>query len=124
MPELTDIPKELANVARDTTYVVVGLGVLGVQRSQVRRQELQRWLEKQDFSTGSLETHVSTARTELAKRAITLDDLLEQAIEQVETSLQPLEAQLPEPARDVVAKAHSQGREVRGYIRQRVHSVA
>lgn len=124
MPELTDIPKEIVNVARDTTYVVVGLGVLGVQRTQVHRQELQRWFESQDFGADSIEERVNSARAQLTRRAAELDELFEQAIDQVETSLKPFEAQLPEPAREVVAKAHSQGREVRGYIRERVRSVA
>ena len=42
MPELKDITDEITKTARDAAYVVVGLGVLGIQRAQVRRQQLQR----------------------------------------------------------------------------------
>ena len=38
MPEIKDITQEITKAVRDAAYVVVGLGVLGVQRAQVRRQ--------------------------------------------------------------------------------------
>jgi hypothetical protein len=35
-----------ADLARDATYVTVGLGLLGFQRAQVRRRELERSLRR------------------------------------------------------------------------------
>ncbi len=35
-----------AEVARDATYTAIGLGILGVQRVQVRRRELERVLRR------------------------------------------------------------------------------
>jgi hypothetical protein len=36
----------LGRLARDTVYVVVGFGVLGFQRAQVRRREVQKRVEE------------------------------------------------------------------------------
>jgi hypothetical protein len=36
----------LGRLARDTAYVVVGFGVLGFQRAQVRRREVQKRVEE------------------------------------------------------------------------------
>ncbi len=58
---------------------------------QVQRVELQNLLSK-DFS---LDDHLSSVRSELTKGVTQLDDLLENATQFVETSLQPAEAQLP-----------------------------
>jgi hypothetical protein len=38
---------DLRKIATDAAYVAVGLGVLGFQRAQVRRRELQHQLETQ-----------------------------------------------------------------------------
>ena len=35
----------LPKLARDAAYIVVGFGVLGIQRAQVRRRELHKRLE-------------------------------------------------------------------------------
>jgi len=35
---------KLTDLARDATYVTVGLGVLNLQRAQVRRREIERLL--------------------------------------------------------------------------------
>jgi hypothetical protein len=38
------VAHRLVDVARDATYVSVGLGILGLQRAQVRRRDLERRL--------------------------------------------------------------------------------
>jgi hypothetical protein len=110
------ISKGVTDLARDAAYVAVGLGVLGYQRAQVQRNELKSLLSK-DFS---LDQHLSTVRTELAKGVTQLDDLLETATQFVETSIQPLEQQLPTSITQLTTKAFGQAREVRSQIRQRV----
>jgi hypothetical protein len=119
MPEATNITalsKGVTDLARDAAYVAVGLGVLGFQRAQVQRVELQNLLSK-DFA---LDQHLSGVRTELTKSLKQLDDLLENASQFIETSLQPLEAQLPATVSQLATKAFEQAREVRSQIRQRV----
>lgn len=40
MPDMKEVSDEVTKVARDAMYVAVGLGVLGFQRAQVRRQQV------------------------------------------------------------------------------------
>ena len=119
MPELNninDLSKGVGNLARDAAYVAVGLGVLGYQRAQVRRVELTQKLGK-DFS---FEEHLSGVRDEVTKGVKQLDELVESAAQYLETSMQPLEEQLPPTVTQVTSKAFDQAREVRNQIRQRV----
>jgi hypothetical protein len=121
MPEVTNIStisKGVTDLARDAAYVAVGLGVLGFQRAQVQRVGLQNRLSK-DFS---LDQRLSGVRAELTKGVKQLDALLENATQFIETSLQPLEAQLPAAVTQLTTKACEQAREVRNQIRQRVAS--
>ena len=121
MPEVTNmgtISKGVTDLARDAAYVAVGLGVLGYQRAQVQRVELQNLLSK-DLS---LDQRLGGVRSELTKGVTQLDALLENATQLIETSLQPLEAQLPATVTQLTTKAFEQTREVRSQIRQRVAS--
>ena len=110
------VAKDVTDLARDAAYVAVGLGVLGYQRAQVQRNELKNLLSR-DFS---LDQHLSGVRTELTKGVTQLDDLLETATQFIETSIQPLEQQLPPTITQLTTKAFEQAREVRSQIRQRV----
>jgi hypothetical protein len=119
MPELTNITtltKGVTDLARDAAYVAVGLGVLGVQRVQVQRVDLKNKLSK-DFS---LEQRLSGVRSEVTKGVKQIDDLVESAALFVETSLQPLEQQLPATVTQLTTKAFEQAREVRSQIRSKV----
>ena len=120
MPDMTTnigtLSKGLTDLARDAAYVAVGLGVLGYQRVQVQRVELQNRLA-QDHS---LEERVDDVRQGVAKGFRHFDDLAESAAHFVETTLQPLEERLPEPVTQLTTKAREQAREVRAQIRQRV----
>jgi hypothetical protein len=119
MPDITNmgtISKGVTDLARDAAYVAVGLGVLGYQRAQVQRNELKNLLSR-DFA---LDQHLSGMRTELTKGVTQLDDLLETATQFIESSIQPLEQQLPATVTQLTTKAIGQAREVRSQIRQRV----
>jgi hypothetical protein len=117
MPEVTNIStlsKGVTDLARDAAYVAVGLGVLGFQRAQVQRVELQNKLSK-DFSLD-----FDGVRTNVTKGFKQIDDLAESASQFVETTLQPLEDKLPASVTQLTSKAREQAREVRTQIRQRV----
>ena len=120
MPEvptqITTISKGVTELARDAAYVAVGLGVLGYQRAQVQRVELQNRLSK-DFS---LDQHIDGVRLNVAKGFHQIDDLAETAMQFVETTIQPLEDRLPPSVTQVTVKARNQAREVRIQIRHRV----
>jgi hypothetical protein len=115
---MSTISKGVSDLARDAAYVAVGLGVLGYQRAQVQRVELHNRLSK-DFS---LDEHLDGVRVELTKGIAQLDDLVESATQFIESSMQPLEQQLPTPITQLATKAFEQSREVRSQIRQRVAS--
>src|SRR6201995_5765587 len=97
MPEvptnITNISKGVTDLARDAVYVAVGLGVLGYQRVQVHRVELQNRLS-QDLA---LDQHIDEVRQGVAKGFRQIDDLTESAVRFVETTLQPIEERLPAP---------------------------
>jgi hypothetical protein len=113
---ISTLSKGVTDLARDAAYVAVGLGVLGYQRVQVQRVELQNRLS-QDFS---LEERVDDVRQGVAKSFRQIDDLAESAAHFVETTLQPIEEKLPASVTQLTTKAREQAREVRAQIRQRV----
>ena len=113
---ITTLSKGVTDLARDAAYVAVGLGVLGYQRVQVQRVELQTRLSK-DFS---LDHHLGDVRQGVVKGIHQIDDLAETAVHFVETTLQPLEDKLPSSVSQVTTKAKEQAREIRIQIRQRV----
>lgn len=122
MPNVTanigSLSKGATDLARDAAYVAVGLGVLGYQRVQVHRVELQNRLS-QDLA---LDQHIDEVRQGVAKGIRQIDDITESAVRFVETTLQPLEERLPAPVTQVTAKAREQAREVRTQIRDRVRA--
>ncbi len=122
MPDVSDninsLSKGVTNLARDAAYVAVGLGVLGYQRVQVHRVELQNRLT-QDLS---LDQHIDDVRQGVAKSVRQIDDLTESAVRLFETTLQPFEDRLPPSVTQLSVKAREQAREVRSQIRQRVRA--
>jgi hypothetical protein len=108
--------KGVTDLARDVAYVAVGFGVLGYQRVQVQRVELQNRLS-QDFS---LDDRMDDVRHGVAKGYRQIDDIAESATRFFETSLQPIEEKLPPSVTQLTNKARVQAREVRAQIRQRV----
>ena len=77
MPDVTTnintLSKGVTDLARDAAYVAVGLGVLGYQRAQVQRVELQNRLS-QDLS---LDQRIDEVRHGVAKGIHQIDDLAE-----------------------------------------------
>ena len=114
MPELKDVTDEIAKTAKDAAYVVVGLGVLGFQRAQVRRQELVKRLAD---PKAQVESRLGDVRGELSRRAKDVDELVEEAIARLETTLSPIEQRLPLQARNLVEQARTQAREARQQLR-------
>lgn len=95
--ETSDIATELARRARDAAYVAVGLGVLGLQRAQVLRHELVR-SERVDEEVARLRSGIVTGTQQMG-------EWVEGTLSFVTAQLAPLGAQLPEPARELAARA-------------------
>lgn len=119
MPDLNDFTTEVTGLARDAVYVAVGLGVLGVQRAQVQRVELQKRLGL-DLGDADLGGRLDGARSALSAGVEQLDVLLEEASRFVEDTLQPIEAQLPPQVRAITQLAQDQVRGIRSQIRSLV----
>ncbi len=118
--DLTELPGEVASIARDAAYVFVGLGVLGFQRAQVQRVELQSKLA----TDLTLDERVTDLREAVVSGLHQVDELVETAIRFVEATLEPIEEQLPTVAREIAKRAHDQAREVRSQLRDRVAPAA
>ena len=108
---------ELAKGAVDTA---VGLGVLGFQKLQVGRVELQKRLAKNEAIAGSY----SGIRSEALRRASKFDTLVTDALRSVETSLNPVTGRLPEPARHVASVAQARIDELHAKVSQFLASAA
>jgi hypothetical protein len=120
-PDFSKAAKDIAAVAKDATYVVIGAGVLGYQQAQVQRQELLKRLA--DPKSG-IEDRFGAVRNDLsgALHSVdsTVDGLLErfeEIIERLETAVAPLEDRLPTQARDLAKQVHVQAREARTQLR-------
>jgi len=119
--DLTRAVQDLANVARDATYVAIGAGVIGFQKAQVRRQAL---IKRLGDPTIDLEGRLQGVRSDLTGAVHTVDATVEDLILKVEAAFAPLEDRLPAPARDLARQAHAQAREARTQVRSRVLAVA
>jgi hypothetical protein len=117
MSDWNELSRNTAGFARDAAYVAVGLGVLGFQRAQVQRRTLQRRLGATDLDRTLIEL-----RTNVARGVQDVDDLMEQVIGRLESTVAPLEQQLPAPFRQLVDQAHVQAREARGQLRHLVRA--
>ncbi|MGD0874240.1 MAG: hypothetical protein ABSA14_04530 [Acidimicrobiales bacterium] len=95
---LAGAARALADLAKEATYLAIGVGVLEYQKAQVRRRE------------------IASARKLMAKRAKDIDATVAQLIRVVDSTLDPVLERLPEPAQEFVRQA----REARDGIRTRV----
>ena len=132
MPEFNaDVAKaaqDVAAVAKNATYVVIGAGVLGFQQIQVQRQELLKRLA--DPKSG-IEDRVAAVRTDLSDALHTVDttveglmERFEDVIERLEAAVAPLEDRLPQQARDLAKQAHVQAKGARTQLRSRIPTAA
>jgi hypothetical protein len=118
-PRNDDLSK-LTELAKGAVDTAVGLGVLGLQKLQVGRVELQKRLVKND----TLADGYSGLRTETFRRASKIDSLVTDALRSVESSLQPVTGRLPEPARHVASVAQARIDELHGKISQYLASAS
>ena len=125
IPEFsTDISKaahDLADVAKDATYVVIGAGVLGFQKAQVQREELRKRLGD---PKSTVEVRLASAKADFQQAVHTVDARVEDIIQRIEAAIVPIEDRLPTPARDLAKQAHVQAKEARTQLRSKIPTVA
>lgn len=117
-PNMTALSKGVTEFARDAAYVAVGLGVMGFQRAQVRRVELQRRLTR-DLA---IDRRIDDVRDGAAKGRAHIDDLAGSAMHLVGTTLHPLEEKVPASVSTLSAVVRDHARGVRIQIRHRPRS--
>lgn len=110
-----DIRDDVTKTAKDAAYVVVGLGVMGYQRAQVRRREL---VEIAKHQLPSIEAPIADAKGEIERRVKDIDGRFEALVARLESQLHPVEEKLPASAQAVLGQA----REVRSQVRQYILS--
>ena len=108
---------ELAKGAVDTA---VGLGVLGLQKLQVGRVELQKRLAKNE----TLADGYAEFRTQTLRRASKIDALVGEASRTFVSSLQPVTTRLPEPARQAASIAQARINELHAKVSQYLASAS
>lgn len=109
---MTDFTQTL----KDAAYVTIGLGVIGFQKAQVRRQELLTALKAQ---RGTLEAQAGEARTLVSALIKDLEERVEPVIENLEERLDDIEGLLPEQAREVFKQARTVAKETREQVKAR-----
>ena len=111
----------MTTALKDAAYVAVGLGVLGLQRAQVRRRELAKQLQVQ---RPELESQLAEARNQLTGLAREIEQRLEPALvevgERVEPVLDQVEARLPEQARGAWSQVRRAAKETQEQLRSRL----
>jgi hypothetical protein len=113
---MADVPSNLSAASRGLThlacnaaYVAVGLGVMGFQRAQVRRVDLQRRVTD-DLA---LERRVGDLRDGAVRSRAVIDDLAGSAVHLVGDTLQPLEGKVPAAVTSVTAVVRDRTRHLR-----------
>ena len=141
MAELHEITDEVATRARDVAYVAVGVGVLAFQRAQVERRQLQQRLGTDlphvegrlaDVRSAlpdlagvrSAVADLADLRSAVATSLQRLDEVVEEATQLIESTLEPLEDQMPAAARELAHRALQQARGVGGQLRGLAGSAA
>lgn len=113
--------QDLTKTVKDAAYVVVGLGLIGVQKAQVRRVELTKQFDQQ---LKALDLPIDEARTTIVQVVKTLEDRFEPVITQIEGRIDDFETMLPETAKDLVQQARGLAKEAQAQVRDRIAPAA
>lgn len=112
---------DVTKTVKDAAYITVGLGVIGFQRLQVQRNELEK----------NLRSQVSDARNELKKASgsfdaqiKTVEDRVTALETQIASVLDQLQDKLPDQAADIVSQARAAAKEAREQVRGLVNRAA
>jgi nitrogen-specific signal transduction histidine kinase len=113
-----DIPgfdaEKVVDFAKDAFYVTVGLGVLGVQKAQVRRTEFMSLVtERMDAS----KTQLDELRQAVEARFGALDERVQLFETKLDTVVEQVKDRLPAPAGDALVQAHEAAKAARTQVR-------
>jgi hypothetical protein len=104
-------PRKIVDTARDAAYVMVGFGVLAVQRGQVRRRELTTAIsDRLGADRHQVEEAISAFETRLTK----FDDAVEA---RVDHALDMIGERLPDQAETLLKQVNSVAKTARRQVR-------
>jgi len=105
--------------AKDAVNMVVGFGVMGVNKVQAGARDLMKSVKADEF--GSRISKVVDQATETAKSTgKQADEAIESAITKAETAFAPYEDKLPAQVRDLSRKTRATSAKVREQVRSKV----
>lgn len=123
MPSL-DIDRLTAtatNLAKDALYVGVGATLLGFQRAQVQRRELEKNMqERMGVGREQVQNVTGSMSKTVEEQVRTLDERVGALETHIDGVLDQVQARLPEPARDLLAQAREAAKTARAQVRQLV----
>lgn len=102
---------------RDAAYIVIGMGVIGAQRAQVRREEIRKQITEQRSTLEARGAEAVKLVSDLVKQA---DARVQPVIAAVETQIDTAVALLPEQAKPLVAQARKASKDAREQVRSAV----
>jgi hypothetical protein len=105
---------QIVKNVKDAAYATVGAGVLAFEQLEARRAELRSRLAAQ---VGAGRNHVDRLLAALHDGARRADARGEIVVERIEAALDDVQARLPAPVSDVVARARETGADVRHQVR-------
>ena len=119
---------DVRGTIRDTAYVGIGLLVLGFQRAQVQRQELQKRIEgslgeaKGGFEKlgEDVQDRLKVVEERLEALGKQLEAAADELEERLEKALDEVQDRLPEQAKELFGKARDAGKDYRTQVRQLV----
>lgn len=106
---------KVVELAKDAFYVTVGLGVLGYQQMQVRRNELKQLLSER---VGSGKVPMDDIAKAFEARISVLDERIQAFETKLDNVVEQVKDRLPTPAGDVLAQAHDAARTARQQVRE------
>lgn len=106
---------ETARLARDSFFVGVGFGVIGFQKAQVRRRELEAQVQAGEplVRLHQVVDHLAGAVQEQVHE---LDDRVSSVDRHVDLVIEGVEAHLPPVTREVVHQARTVARSARAQL--------
>ncbi len=108
---------DMAQALSDAVHTLIGFGVIGWNKAQVRRRELTKDLNVQCHQ---VETQLDGAKEQLAAVIRHLDTRFEPVRHDIEDQLDKVSERLPEQVRDIVESARKIVRDTEQQVRQAV----
>ncbi|GAC1595714.1 MAG: hypothetical protein NVS3B21_18990 [Acidimicrobiales bacterium] len=101
----------VTDTLKDAAYVTIGLGVLGFQKAQVRRNELQKQIQTQvkslETQVKGLDVSVPEVRRSFADLAQQVEGYVAPVRSQIDSQIDAIEASLPPQVQEFVKQARA-----------------